>query len=160
MTGGSTGALSLFLDPNLGLQTTWSQHYQWPDWKWGLFPVMSWDRCMGAHRWHSCSVEYATEPGHVQVRCICCVSFITELQVIPSPHLPFDKSVKRAAAPLQHSLLQLAEHLPAAGDWNYASGLKLDKDVPPLPKHFRDVWWLQMSGVQGEDWQTIMLQWR
>lgn len=76
--GGSTRALSLLLDrgqsklhviPLLGLQTTWPQHYQWLDQKRGLLPVTCWGRCIGVqHPWHSCSVEYATEPGHVQVR--------------------------------------------------------------------------------------------
>lgn len=54
----------------------------------------------------------------------------------------------RAASTVPPCTTAAAEYLRAAGNWIHTSGLDLDKDVPPSPNHFTDVWWVQINGAE------------
>lgn len=114
---------------------------------------MAWHRCMAAqHPWHvkgevchwtrSCADEFVAHRSLLMWFKSACLHgcLLTSL-------------LKRAATKhrvsLHPALLKQAESLPAAGNWIHTSGLDLDTDVPPPPKHFTGVWWVQMNGAGG-----------
>lgn len=68
----------------------------------------------------------------------------------PASMLPFDEEEGgQHRASLHPALLPTGWKPSSSRNWIHASGLDLDKDVPPSPNPFTGVWWAQMNGPGG-----------
>lgn len=96
-------------------------------------------------------VGWSLQLNQVMCRWICCTSFFADVAQVSLPPccLLMKKKVGSTVPPCILHYCQRAENLPAAGNWIHASGLDLDKDVPPSPNPFIGVWWAQMNGPGG-----------